>query len=60
MFIFVKPIDVFVISIENRKTILEWMRKKEIRDYIDVGRIVSDYAKYPEKLLKKAKEEMKK
>ena len=47
-------------EIENRKKILQWMLKKEIRDYIDVGRIVSDYSKYPEKLLKKAREEMKK
>lgn len=47
-------------EIENRKLILEWMLKKNIRDYINVGRIVSDYSKYPEKLLKKVREEMKK
>jgi len=46
-------------ELENRKTILNWMLKKNIRDYKDVGRIVADYAKYPEILLKKAREESK-
>lgn len=45
---------------ENRKIILEWMSKKNIRDYKDVGRLVADYSKYPEKLLKNAMEEIKK
>ena len=47
-------------EIENRKLILEWMLKKDIRDYKDVGRIVADYSKYPEEMIKKAKGEMKK
>jgi flagellar protein FlaI len=47
-------------EIENRKTILAWMVQKDIKDYIDVGKIVSDYEKYPDRLLKIAKEEMKK
>ena len=47
-------------ELENRKIILKWMLKKNIRDYKDVGRIVSDYSKYPEELLKKAREELKK
>ena len=38
--------------------ILEWMKKKNIREYTDVGRIVSDYQKYPAELLKQAKEEL--
>jgi len=46
-------------ELENRKIILNWMLKKNIRDYKDVGRIVADYAKYPDLLLKKAKEESK-
>jgi len=46
-------------ELENRKIILNWMLKKNIRDYKDVGRIVADYAKYPEVLLKKAREESK-
>jgi len=47
-------------ELENRITILRWMCKNNIKDYKDVGRIVSDYSKYPKELLKKAKEEMKK
>jgi len=47
-------------ELENRKTILRWMCKNNITDYKDVGRIVSDYSKYPTELLKKVKEEMKK
>ena len=47
-------------EIENRKLILRWMLEKDIRDYKDVGRIVSDYSKYPDELIKKAKEELKK
>jgi len=46
-------------ELKNRKLILGWMLKKNIRDYKDVGRIVSDYHKYPELLLKKAREEKK-
>ena len=46
-------------ELENRKTILSWMIKKDIHDYRDVGRIVNDYGKYPDKLLKIAKEELK-
>ncbi len=47
-------------ELENRKLILRWMLKKNIRDYKDVGRTVSDYCKYPEIILKKAMEEIKK
>ncbi len=47
-------------ELKNRKLILQWMSKKNIRDYKDVGRIVSDYCKYPEQVLKKAREELKK
>ncbi len=45
-------------ELENRKTILEWMRKKNIRDYREVGKIVSEYQKHPEALLKRAEREM--
>jgi len=44
-------------EIKNRILILNWMFKKDIRDYREVGKIVSEYAKYPEKLLKRAREE---
>jgi len=47
-------------ELENRKLVLEWMLKKNIRDYMEVGKVVSDYHKNPEPLLKKAREEMKK
>jgi len=45
-------------EIKNRIFILNWMSKKNIKDYKEVGKIVSEYAKNPEKLLKRAKEEM--
>ena len=47
-------------ELKNRMLILEWMRKKNLRSYTDVGRVVSDYNKYPEELLKKVKGEKKK
>jgi len=47
-------------ELENRKIILEWMIKKNIRNYKDVGRIVADYSKYPKELLEKARAELKK
>jgi hypothetical protein len=47
-------------ELDNRKLMLEWMRKKSIGNYKDVGKIIADYHKYSDVLLKKAKEEMKK
>ena len=47
-------------EIQNRILILNWMSKKETRDYREVGKIVSEYSKNPEKLLKRAREEIKK
>ena len=47
-------------ELENRKLILNWMLEKDIRDYIEVGRIVNLYTRHPETLIKKAKEELKK
>ena len=44
-------------ELQNRKLILEWMQKKDMRSYLDVGKIVSDYCKYPDKLMKKVREE---
>ncbi len=46
-------------ELENRKLILRWMKEKNIRDYIEVGNIVNQYTRYPNDLLKKAKEELK-
>ena len=45
-------------ELENRKIILRWMQKKNLRNYRQVGRIVTIYSKYPEKLLEKAKEDL--
>ncbi len=42
----------------NRKTVLQWMIKKDMRDYRDVGRIVAEYERHPEKIIDKAKEEL--
>ncbi len=47
-------------ELENRGLILNWMSKNNINDYREVGRIVSDYRKYPDRVLKKVMEEMKK
>jgi len=47
-------------ELANRKIILEWMDKKNMRTYKEVGRVVSDYHKYPDVVLKKAMEELKK
>jgi flagellar protein FlaI len=47
-------------EIKNRILILNWMHKKEIKDYREVGKIVHEYSKNPEKLIQRAKEELKK
>ncbi len=45
-------------EIANRKTVLQWMIKKDMRDYRDVGRIVAEYERHPDKIIEKAKEEL--
>ncbi len=45
-------------ELENRKLILRWMKEKNIRNYIEIGEIVNIYTRYPNDLLKKAKEEI--
>jgi flagellar protein FlaI len=47
-------------EIKNRIIVLNWMSKKGIKDYREVGKIVSEYSKNPEKLIKTAKEELNK
>jgi flagellar protein FlaI len=47
-------------EIQNRILILNWMLKKDIRDYREVGKIVSEYEKYPEKIINRAREELNK
>ena len=44
-------------ELENRKDILRWMMEKNLRSYEDVGRIVSEYIKDPQAILKKVKED---
>jgi archaeal flagellar protein FlaI len=43
-------------DLANRKAILEWMKRKNLRSYEEVGRVVSDYRKDPESVLKKVGE----
>jgi len=46
-------------ELTNRISILKWMIDNNIRDYKDVGKIVTEYKKTPEVLLKKIGKEMK-
>jgi len=46
-------------ELENRKNVLLWMMEKNYRTYKDVGRIVSEYTKNPQAVLKKIKEDLK-
>jgi flagellar protein FlaI len=45
-------------ELENRKLVLRWMKENNIRDYIEVGNIVNQYARYPDELMKKVKGEV--
>ena len=44
-------------ELENRKLILKWMMKNNLRSYDEVGRIVADYSKDPQTLLQRVKED---
>jgi flagellar protein FlaI len=44
-------------ELENRKSVLNWMLKKNLRSYEDVGRIVSEYTKNPTAVLDRVKED---
>ncbi len=44
-------------ELQNRKMILEWMIRKKLRSYEDVGRVVADYSKDPNGVLQKIKED---
>ena len=39
-------------EITRRKCILEWMVKSDIKDFVDVRKIINEYYKSPEKILK--------
>ena len=44
-------------ELHNRISVLEWMQKKNIRSYTDVGNVVATYLKDPESIMKKSKKE---
>jgi len=44
-------------ELDNRMVVLEWMKRKNLRSYKDVGKIVTGYRKDPETVLKKVKED---
>jgi flagellar protein FlaI len=46
-------------ELQNRRDVLAWMIKNNLRSYEDVGRIVSEYNKDQEGLMKKVKEDKK-
>ena len=44
-------------ELSNRMVILEWMKRRNLRSYEQVGEIVSEYRKNPESVLRKVKED---
>jgi len=44
-------------ELKNRMATLEWMKNSNLRSYEEVGRIVSEYRKDPEAVLKKVRED---
>lgn len=46
-------------ELENRMFVLRWMIKKKVSSYQEFGRIIADYQKFPDEVLKKVKKEMK-
>lgn len=44
-------------ELDNRMVVLEWMKRKNLRSYKDVGKIVTEYRKNPETVLKRVKED---
>ncbi len=44
-------------EIDRRVTVLEWMRKKNIRSYKDFGSIIAEYHKFPQRVLDMARKE---
>ncbi len=45
-------------ELNNRITILNWMKKKNLRSYEEVGKIVSEYRKDSEAVLRRAREDI--
>jgi len=46
-------------ELENRMLVLRWMIKNNVSSYQEFGRIIADYRKFPDEVLKKVREEMK-
>jgi len=44
-------------ELNNRMVVLEWMKRKNLRSYEDVGRIVSEYRKDPKSVLRRVRED---
>ena len=45
-------------EMDSRITILEWMRKKNINGYKEFGSIISEYRKFPQRVLEIARKEL--
>jgi len=45
-------------ELNNRMIILNWMKRKNLRSYKDVGKIVKEYRKEPETLMRKIREDI--
>ena len=45
-------------ELENRMIVLQWMMKKNVSSYQDFGRVIADYQKFPDEVLKTALKEM--
>lgn len=47
-------------EVTNRMKVLEWMEKNNITTYKDFGRVITEYQKYPKKVLERVNRELKK
>jgi len=45
-------------ELSNRMIVLQWMLQKNIRSYKEVGKVIADYAVFPDQILEKAREEL--
>ncbi len=50
-----RAIEDLEVDLKNRKRILEWMKKSDVVRFRDVSKIVSDYQRDPEEVLKRLK-----
>ncbi len=45
-------VETIIEEITKRKSILEWMAKNDIKDFVEVRKIINEYYKSPEKIMK--------